>query len=199
MGVEVCYEPALFSDKCIVRAARGDTIVFPHVDSCMAVTVFQGVGEKFWAIGGHCPMFDEKSDPFSPGAAADTLVRFCERMCDSEKIRSYPIEKVIFVGGNKRKVVTQFEHYSIGRALGVFGLARLPNAANWGVGNVRNCEGGVDVFVDLPKQRLSVQQYQKDPSQEAFASPTLCPSPVFSKQVYDIVGKIVCPPDTYFF
>lgn len=194
MGIIPCYEPSLFPNQCIVRADRNDTIVFPHVDSCMAVTVFQGRGEKFWAIGGHCPMFDDAPELSATG----TIVRFCERMCNAESIRSSTIEKIIFVGGNKRKRLTEVEHYSISQALAVFGLNKQTNAANWAIVNVRNAENGVDVFVDLPKQRLSIQQYKKDLGLDAFKPPPLRPDPFYSEAVHTIVGKIVKPPDSYF-
>jgi hypothetical protein len=194
MGIIPCYEPSLFPEHCIVRADRNDTIVYPHVDSCLAVTVFQGYGEKFWAIGGHCPMFDDAPQLSATG----TLVRFCNRMCDSQNIRSSTIEKIIFVGGNKRKRLTEVEHYSISQALDVFGLSKQRNAANWALVNVRNCANGVDVFVDLPKQRLSIQKFQKDPSLEAFKPPPLRPQPFYSEAVHKIVGKIVEPKDSFF-
>jgi hypothetical protein len=139
----VCLEAALaFRNEMmdIVDAADNDSIVFPHVDSCVAVIFLLGKGK---ARGGHVSVTSASGTTDSEFSLTEML----ERMLDWGS--GGTVEQVIFVGhpswkGYCDKLVAKQDK-----------LAKVP------VVNLCKFNDPLDVFVELGPQKLRVQKWAK--------------------------------------
>lgn len=151
----VCLEAALaFRNDLmdIVDAADNDSIVFPHVDSCVAVIFLLGKGR---ARGGHVSMTPAST---SMGGTAEvgyepSLTEMLGRMLEWGS--GDKVEEVIFVGhptwkGYCDKLVSKQEK-----------LTKVP------VRTICAFNDPIDVFVELGTQKLRVQAWKKGARDDA--------------------------------
>ncbi|MEO3473822.1 hypothetical protein AAFN86_18285 [Roseomonas sp. CAU 1739] len=148
----VCLECALaFRNEMmdIVVADGNDTIVFPHVDSCVAV-VFLHAGGK--ATGGHVSL-TAASGGFGE---ALSLTEMLGRMLDWTPD---PVQQVIFIGHHDWRGVCDTV------------IASQPKLAAVPYANVCRFNDPLDIFVELGSQKLRVQNWQKDTARHETVAP----------------------------
>lgn len=149
MTDHVCLEWALadiFGTTDIVSASGNNRIVFPHVDSCMAV-VFLLDGGK--ALGGHASLgLREGTKTTGDGLYNDSLNDMLTRMV--EKAGATKITGIIYVAH------PTFGH-SIKTCQGAIERLKLVPT-----NNACKFNKAVDVFMDLGMQKLRVQNSVDD-------------------------------------
>lgn len=190
MGTIVCVEPSVSEEDSVVFCSQADTLAYPHVDSCMTVTVFLQDG-SVW--GAHSPIYGSHDDFGSRDMATNALVRMCQKI---SAVIQPPITKIVFVGFNTRKGIGDGTHYRISKAMGVFGLSK--QFQGWAFVNTRNSDGPIDVFFDRPSQTLSVQNCDKGEQRAFLDAPALRQQAVFYTTAFNnLAGKIIEPPDSF--
>ena len=88
-----CVEPAAASpggDRYLVSVAADDELLFPHVDSCIAIAFLLGDGRM---IGGHVGMMMPGATDLNPHGNA---LQICNEMI--AKVGASQVKKVIMVG-----------------------------------------------------------------------------------------------------
>ena len=101
----VCVEPGV--DHARVEVNGSDTLVFPHVDSCMSVTLFV---PSSTLIGGHAGMMDTTTYEMNASGLLDAMIQRMLRLVGTRKI-----VRAVFAGnanpnaggGEDWQVVTQ--------------------------------------------------------------------------------------------
>ena len=68
----VCVEPGVDHERSVVEVNGSDTLVFPHVDSCMSVTMFV---PSSTLIGGHAGMMDTTTFEMNASGLLDAMIQ----------------------------------------------------------------------------------------------------------------------------
>jgi hypothetical protein len=147
----VCLEAALaFRNEMmdIVDAGDNDSIVFPHVDSCVAVIFLLGHGK---ARGGHVSI----SAASGKTGYAESLQEMLERMLDWGSGEA--VEQVILVGHHDWR---KHGDTLVGQQAK---LAQVPLV------NLCKFDDPLDVFVELGAQKLRIQKWEKGVRHETAA------------------------------
>jgi hypothetical protein len=163
----------------MVNAGLQQILVYPHVDSCMTVTVVTAKG----LVGGHVSMqgFGEMPDP---GGA---IVSFCEMMKD---MINGEIMKVMFVGTNlKKSEEGGMAHYTLGAALEALGANTNKKLDSFVSINTRNVMKAIDIFVDLGSHTLAIQKSDESRSRKPLEAPALWGDVLWSKDYTQLSGK----------
>lgn len=159
----VCVEPAIDFNASVRRVSANDSLVFPHVDSCMSVTLMVSPDVL---IGGHAGMMDHQTYEMQADVnLSDMLTRMINFTAGRRVVRA------IFVG-NDDTAAPDGENWGLNQA-----FAQVRNALNnQSLPCVRvNTSGtgkGVDVFFDNGPMRLRVQHYQFEAGRADLGVPT---------------------------
>lgn len=183
----VCTEPSFDSEggKSIVTAKDNDVLIYPHVDTCMTITLFLANGT---VMGGHASMFDmELMEQLGAIDATAALNKFCTGM--KSALDGAKINKIVFVGGSMQKKFSPDSHYSMRAAQAVFGQNSDQSTPGFAFVNTINSSSGIDVFFNLGTNRLSVQKYDKTIPRGKLDAPVLRSNPFFEKEFSQLVGK----------
>jgi hypothetical protein len=81
----VCVEPGVDHERSVVEVSGSDTLVFPHVDSCMSVTLFV---PSSTLIGGHAGMMDTTTYEMNASGLLDAMIQRMLRHGRDAKDRS---------------------------------------------------------------------------------------------------------------
>src|ERR1700722_18561422 len=79
----VCVEPGVDHERSVVEVSGNDTLVFPHVDSCMSVTLFV---PSSTLIGGHAGMMDTTTYEMNASGLLDAMIQRMLRLVGTRKI-----------------------------------------------------------------------------------------------------------------
>ena len=176
----VCVEPAVSHDLSVVTATGNDTLVYPHVDSCMSVTAFVSPGTL---VGGHAGVFSMSEMDLN---ASKSLSDIIDRVLAA--VGTGKITKVLFVGSETLptdpgysaqtdwKLPTQIAKFEAHQRDPKISYVRLKS-------NER--ASGVDVFVDLARLRLAIQDFVPDRSRIDTAAPTRR-TPIYDKPFHAV-------------
>ena len=189
MGNVVCTEPSFESEggKSIVTAQNNDVLIYPHVDTCMTITLFLGNGD---VMGGHASMIDmELMEQLGAIDATAALNKFCSGM--KSAVSGTKINKVVFVGGNMKKKTEAASHYSTRQAHAVFGPNSDQSTPGFALVNTINCNSGIDVFFNLATNKLTVQKTDPSIPRGKLDAPVLRSNPFFEKVFSQLVGKFM--------
>jgi hypothetical protein len=159
----VCVEPGVSEAHCVVEVNGNDTLVFPHVDSCMSVTLFV---PSSTLIGGHAGMMDTATFEMNASGLLDAMIQRMLRLVGTRKI-----VRAVFAGnanpnaggGEDWQVVTQ-----IAKLRRLVGNPHLPCPLI----NSWETPKGVDVFFDNAELRMKVQLYEFDRNRGELGAPT---------------------------
>jgi hypothetical protein len=164
MAEIVCVEPGVSQERCVVEVNGGDTLVFPHVDSCMSVTLFV---PSSTLIGGHAGMMDTTTYEMNASGLLTAMIQRMLRLVGKRKI-----VRAVFVGnanpnaagGEDWQIVNQ-----IGQLRQTVGDPHLPCP----LVNSWETPKGIDVFFNNAELRLKVQLYEFERSRGELDVPTL--------------------------
>jgi len=158
----VCVEPAVSGPNSVVTTAGNDSLVFPHVDSCMSVTFMIAPDV---VIGGHAGMFDH-NPPYGhqPAANLAAIIAGMQAL-----VAGRPIRRVVFVGNDDGTWGVAGQIAALRAAAGNPNLpCPLINSAQHG--------GGVDVVFNNGTLRLRVQGYQFEAARGNLGVPAVRPA-----------------------
>ena len=159
----VCVEPALSLANSVVEVANNDTLVFPHVDSCMSVTLFLPPDTL---VGGHAGMMDTTTFEMN---APVLLASMVTRMLTRAGTRK--ITRAVFAG-NANPNAAGGENWRVGTQIArlrqVTGNPNLPCPLI----NSWDSARGIDVFFENGPTRLKVQLYQFEANRADLGVPT---------------------------
>ena len=147
----VCVEPAVNAAHSVVTTNGNDSLVFPHVDSCMSVT-FMVAPDVL--IGGHAGMFDH-NPPYGPQAGANLLAIVTTMM---GLVAGRAIQRVVFCGNNMGG--GPGTNWALPARIAALRLATGNPALPCKLVNSANTGGGVDVVFNNGTMRMRVQAYQ---------------------------------------
>jgi hypothetical protein len=143
MADRICLEWA-FADEAgltdIVTAAGNDRIVFPHVDSCVAIIFRMADGT---VMGGHATMQIRNGAVGYAVSATDMLTRMLAQA------NGAAIAQILYVGH------PDWNHHVV---LAQAGIAAIAATA---ASNLCLFDDPIDIFVDLGAARLRVQKWVK--------------------------------------
>lgn len=180
MPTLVCVEPSVSAANCRVTATNQDIIAFPHVDSCMTITVMLGNGT---VIGGHVSQFDE--DNPATWDATTSIRNFATKM---RAMIQGPITKVIFVGANMRKSMPT-AHYTLREALIALGAPTDKSLPSFLFIDTCNVDAAFDLFIDLGSRTFTIQTWDKNAQRAELEAPALRPQPLFTGSIDTLSGK----------
>lgn len=167
---QVCVEPAVDFDGSVRVVSDNDVLVFPHVDSCMSVTFMVSPGTL---IGGHAGMMNHEA-PWNMQAATN-LRAILQRMLGQTHGKT--VVRAIFIG-NAANTADPDENWDIPGQM-AFLRARTGNGTlPCPLINSGAIGGGVDVFFDNGRLRLTVQRYQSDRTRGFTEAPPLRANPL---------------------
>lgn len=165
----VVVEPAVNVAHSVGSTAGNDSLVFPHVDSCMTVT-FMVAPDVL--IGGHAGMFDH-NPPYAmqPAPNLQAIIGAVQGL-----VAGRTITRVVFVGndvggnlGGDWNLAAQIAALRVAT-----GNPNLPcpiiNSLTYGGG------GGVDVVFNNGTMKLRVQGYQFEPGRGDLGVPAVRPA-----------------------
>ena len=147
----VCVEPGVDHERSVVEVNGSDTLVFPHVDSCMSVTLFV---PSSTLIGGHAGMMDTTTFEMNASGLLDAMLQRMLRLVGTRKI-----VRAVFAGnadpnaagGENWQVVTQIAKL---RRMADNPHLPCPLVNSWETAK------GIDVFFDNSELRMKVQLYE---------------------------------------
>ncbi|MGH7117555.1 MAG: hypothetical protein ACREFP_00925 [Acetobacteraceae bacterium] len=163
----VCVEPAVNALHSVVQTAGNDSLVFPHVDSCMTVTLFVPPDTL---IGGHAGAYDHlPPHAAQPAVNLQAIVAAMQALVPGGR----PITRVVFVGSDTGG----------GPATNWNVPARIA-ALRLATGNLNlPCPivdtlfaGAVDVVFNNATMKLRVQGYQYEPGRGDLGVPAVRPA-----------------------
>lgn len=174
MSDHVCVESAFDEAMAVVRASGNDRIIFPHVDSCMAV-IFVLLDQTL--IGGHASQYDTATKALNPSLSLDTIL---VRMLASAEST---IGKVIFIGD----VTSDWggAGWQVSQKIATFQQYNR-TAPQFAKIDTFNCGKGVDIFVDRGDLRLRMQHFQPGSQSHSKAAPPLRSSPVYDEPLAEV-------------
>jgi len=176
----VCVEPSVSSDHCVARADVNELLVFPHVDTCVAL-LFILEGGKL--VGGHASRGDI-GDKAVFRSAFKNLGRIVVAM--GEKLDAKVVGVVAFgqfdpdaVSDNCWKWIKaeQIIRETVGHDSIAIHRIDTSNAAN-----------GVDIFADPGTRVIEVQRYQSEAKRGPLDPPTRRPSPPLVRKFDSLSG-----------
>jgi hypothetical protein len=140
-----CYEPGLHGPlQSIHVAAATDRLIFPHVDSCLAIAFLLANGQM---VGGHVPLQMDAAANLDAGGNADRIIVNMLRLVRFE-CGGAAINKLITLGDASMPFAPQVD----------YNLVNLANRANAAQGHLHldsgAIAGGVDLYIDGPNQRV---------------------------------------------
>jgi hypothetical protein len=151
-------------ERCVVEVSGRDTLVFPHVDSCMSVTLFV---PSSTLIGGHAGMMDTSTYEMNASGLLAAMIQRMLRLVGKRKI-----VRAVFVG-NANPNAAGGEDWQIVNHIGLLrqttGDPHLPCPLI----NSWQAPKGIDAFFDNSELRLKVQSYEFERSREELDVPTL--------------------------
>lgn len=155
----VCLEAALaFRNEMfdIVSADGNATVVFPHVDSCVAVIFLHAKGK---ATCGHVSQTTAGAamEGRGPVGQAESLADMLPRM--HEWSNATPVEQVIFVG------------HPSWRGICATAASKDPLLAKAKCVNLCDYNDPLDIFAELGAQKLRIQKWVSNPSRDATQVP----------------------------
>ncbi len=109
-----CYEPGLHGTvQAIVTANAHDRLIFPHVDSCMALCLLLNNQQM---VGGHVPMQLGQGAPLAPAANAQ---RFLMNMLRLATLQLGGQVTLLISCGDERSLAAQGQTYGLGTLSGM--------------------------------------------------------------------------------
>ncbi len=175
----VCVEPSVSAADCRVTAKDQDILVYPHVDSCMTITVFLAGGT---VVGGHVSMWDDDT------ASLDATVAISNFAKKMKPLITTTIEKVMFVGANMRKSQGA-SHYSLRSALTELGASTNKALPSFLFIDTVNTDTAFDLFVDLGSHTLTIQRWDKADKRGELEPPKRSADPIYEAQYNVLSGK----------
>ncbi len=155
MVQKLCLEPAWAKQPSdiVVEVSGNDSLVFPHVDSCMSVTLFISSSTL---IGGHAAMMSHLP-PFGqdPTKLLDKMIGLM-----LAEVKGRAITRAVFVG-NAKPQARNDENWRVADQIARLRLQTKNANLPCPLVNSWNVAGGVDVFFDLGQLRLKVQKWVK--------------------------------------
>jgi len=158
----VCVEPAISFDQSVTTVRGNDSLVFPHVDSCMSVTLLISPDIL---IGGHAGMMSHITYDMS---AAANLTAIIERIL--KEVGGRTITRAVFVGNNQVDAGPG-ENWELVTQVDLIRKAAKNQQLACPLINTCATPKGVDVFFDNGPARLRVQKYVFDKARADTAPP----------------------------
>lgn len=175
MPNRVCTEPSIEGGTCRIKATQQDILVFPHVDSCMTITVVLEDG----LLGGHVSMSDEDSFDVNPTLSITNFARKMKAMITGK------ILKVIFVGANMQKSYAGgAAHYTLRKALEELGADTNKAGGAYLFVDTCDTEQPFDLFFDLGSHRMTIQRWRPDSTRGALDAPPIRPADILLQDSY---------------
>lgn len=179
----VCVEPAVDVDASVRVVADNAVLVFPHVDSCMSVTLMVSPGTL---IGGHAGMMNHEQ-PWNMQAATN-LRAILERML--AHVHGKTITRAVFVG-NAANTADPDENWDLPAQMAFVRTTARNDTMPCPLINSGGIGGGVDVFFDNGTLRLKVQRFQSDRTRGFLDAPPLRANPLLDVPYHAIRDRLL--------
>lgn len=182
---KVCVEPAVSGDDCVVSAGVDEILVFPHVDTCVAL-LFILEGGKL--VGGHA----SRGDMGDKGAFRGAFKNLCMIMVGMGKLLDAKVTGVVAFG--------QFDAHAISDKCWKWVTAEQLIRETVDHDSIAihridtsNAANGVDIFADPGTRVIEVQRYQFEAKRGPLEAPTRRPSPPLVQKFESLSSGALAP------